>query len=106
MIGLIIIIFSISSFGFEYTISEKKVEFLHVGSKLVSTNCKKICIALKKSVPAKITKGFNTTMGKNPATQACKYVGGEIVLATSKLGHQTYFCKFEDNSFIHSGHLL
>jgi hypothetical protein len=69
-------------------------------------NCKKNCQALSAKVTKEQIDKFDREKGKNPATAACKAVKGEIVKAKSALGHETFFCKFKDKSYIHSGHLL
>lgn len=94
------------SYSYEYSISNKIHNFIHIDGKLVSINCKLACLAKTKKVSKAEIDKFDNKLGKNPATAACKYLGGEIVLAKSKLGHKTFFCKFKDNSYIHSGHLL
>lgn len=106
MKSLILLFLTSYVFGHEYMISDKPMKFIYVKSKLVSENCHKTCTALSKKVSKLDSASFDKEGGKNPATQACKLTGGEIVEAKSNLGHKTFFCKFEDNSYIHSGHLL
>jgi hypothetical protein len=101
-----ILVLSSLTYSHEYLISNKTHEFIHIDGKLVSLNCKLSCLAKSRKVTTAEVEKFDNKFGKNPATAACKFLGGEIVLAKSKLGHKTFFCKFKDNSYIHSGHLL
>ena len=103
---ILILIFSFSALSFEYTIRNKKMQFVFKDKKLVSKNCEKNCEALKAKVTQEQIDNFDRENGKNPATAACKVAKGEIVKAESALGHETFFCKFKDKSYIHSGHLL
>ena len=40
--------------------------------------------------------------GKNPATIVCLKVGGHLLPVQSEFGHQSFFCRFEDDSIIDS----
>lgn len=104
---IFITLYSVTLLAAKYEVNGGSVEFIYIEKKLVSNHCKnQLCIALTKKVSKDELKEFDLKFGKNPATAACKYLQGEIALAISELKHRTFFCKFKDNSYIHSGHLL
>lgn len=78
---------------------------------LVSMDCSRgKCDSLKVLNSKKIKDAKMSTSelsgGKNPSTLLCKKIDGKLILGISELGHQQFFCQFNDKSMISTNSLM
>lgn len=92
-------------YKFKFDSGEKEICLLKEKKILVSNDCQKSDCEAIKVLSSKKMKEVKIEVaelegGKNPSTLLCKKLNGKLLLATSELSHQHYFCQFEDDSLI------
>ena len=93
-------------YTYQFPEGKKEVCFLKEKKLFVTSECfyNEKCHALQSVQSPEFKKIVLKTEelknGKNPATLLCKKLMGKLILAKTNLGHEEFFCQFEDNSMI------